>query len=306
MALRNIKDKIASITEGENLGSAKTGSDYLDEYEKIKHEPKVKKENKAPNKKEIKQKVEKPSKPSKLSKLSKPSKLDKVEDTKIDSVRKPNVKKNDDKVVDVEIKTDDLIDGYKDIISMLGIKEFLTLNLDFTSQDLDYVEFTQTQPLGFDFDEVTDFISRIKYNLYKLESALRQRDSDIKRLASEVKRVEEKMIAINQQKELDRMIGGMTEEERLIEENMDLKVQLNEVKRSLVSSERESEANSNLMKRIEALQIENDILKSSQESGGNFSNKGIGKLPPVLEDENIDDVDIFTNMLEDIGGLYDE
>lgn len=302
MALRNIKDRIASITEGENLGSAKAGSDHLDEYEKEEREPRMKREKKIPNKKEIKQKVAKPNKPSKPSKFSK---LEKIEDTKTDNLKKPNIKKSDDKVVDVEIKTDDLIDGYKDIMSMLGIKEVLALNLDFTSQDLDYVEFTQTQPLGFDFDEVTDFISRIKYNLYKFESALRQRDSDIKRLASEVKRVEEKMIATNQQKELDRMIGGMTEEERLIEENMDLKVQLNEIKRSLISSERESETNSSLMKRIEALQIENDILKSSQEVRGNFSNKNT-KLPPVSEDEDINDVDIFTNMLEDIGGLYDE
>lgn len=275
-SIKNIKGKISSLAEGENLGTAK--ADYDPTTEEIQK--------------------------TNMSKKKKAKRARRPIETEPD--KGANIAKDDtNKVITEQVKVDDLVDGYKDIISILGIKEDIDLNLDFSSQDLDYVEFTQTQPLGFDFDEVTDFISRVKYSLYKLESALRQRDSDIKRLASEVKRVEEKMIASNQEKELDRMIGGMTEEERLIEENMDLKVQVNEARRSLAALEKDSEVNADLLRRIEVLQIENDILKSGQEEVPSSLNNSTGTLPPVLNKETIE-TDDFSSMLEDIGGLYNE
>lgn len=313
-SIRNIKNKITNMAEGENLGDAKANPDDYQEgilgYEfdyqpknntKIKRPKSISEEDYEEEEDYVTPKKAKKEKVVKEIQSTRPNKMS----SKVDKINK----NKSDKAISEQMTTEGLIEGYKDILSMLGIKELLDLNTDFTSEDLDYVEFTQTQPLGFDFDEVTDFISRIKYNLYKYEAALRQRNLEIKKLASEVKRVEEKMIAQNQAKELERMIGGMTEEERLIEENMDLKVQINEVKRTLRNLEINSGSNKELMKRIEALEIENDILKQANNNQTKpvITKHTTPKLPSVsLDDDDINDVDLFTDMLDDIGGLYDE
>lgn len=199
-------------------------------------------------------------------------------------------------------KFKDAVHGYEDVLSILGIKKHIELDVDFKSNQLDYVEFTQTQPLGFDFDEVTDFISRAKYTMYKLESALEQRDIDVVRLASEVKRVEQKMIDANQAKELERMIGGMTEEERLIEENMELKVQVNDLTRKIKNDNGNSEILKELNKQIEVLKAENNVLKMNNVSDD------LNKLPSFKSVERLSEKaeeNLFDNMLDDIGGLYD-
>ena len=301
MPLKSLKNKITAIAEGEVLGDAAANPEDLDNnllniefsYESPKN-TKIKKpqSNKALNQKNIKNNssIEKiQNQPRKTRQPKKTQDSDKI--------------KNNNKVkkaISSQIRNEDLLDGYKDILAMLGIPLIIDINTEFSSEDLDYVEFTQTQPIGFDFDEVTDFISRVKYNLYKLESALRQRDLEIRRLASEVKRVEEKMIEANQAKELERMIGGMTQEEILIEKNMDLNVQVNELTRKLANFEKDLSANKDLIKEIEVLRSENDILRM---------NNKISKLPSInesVEDEDIEDIDMFVNMLDDIGGLYDE
>ena len=133
------------------------------------------------------------------------------------------------------------------------IKEHLEVDVDFKSDELDYVEFTQTQPLGFDFDEVTHFISLTKYTMHNLEKALKQRERDIVKVASQVKRVEQKMIEANQAKEMERMIGGMTEEERLIEENMELKVTINELNRKLANGADNENIIKDLKSQVEVL-----------------------------------------------------
>lgn len=275
MPLKKIKDKITNIAEGEILGDAAVNPEDIEDN----------------NFRDFEISYETEDKPQKIKKKKTPKDIKRKEVREKPPITKKESRGNK-KAISSELPNDGLIDGYQDILNLLGIKPSLNLNLEFTSEDLDYVEFTQTQPLGFDFDEVTDFISRVKYNLYKQEAALRQRESDIKRLASEVKKVEERMIAQNQAKELERMVGGMTEEERLIEENMDLKVQVNELTRQLKNGDKD--ITNALKKEIEALKAENDILKMT----------GKSSLPKVDFDDEEDDM--FSDMLEEIGGLYED
>lgn len=302
MALNSIKNKISSVAGGEILGDMKT--------KETTKSPRV-----IPKRQEFpKEKIKKPkkeNKPKKIKKINKPEiKKPQKEKTKgfnffpekeiepekeyIEEIPKVKKENDDNKLKNLGVK--DVVEGYEDVLSILGIQEEIKVDVEFTSDQLDYVEFTQTQPLGFSFDEVTDFISRTKYSMHKLESALKQREKDVVRIASEVKRVEQKMIEQNQQKELDRMIGGMTEEERLIEENMELKVQINELTRKLKDKSNNSDKIAELTKQIEILQSENDILKL------NNTNKNSDKLPAFEEKEE----DLFDNMLDDIGGLYDD
>lgn len=326
MALQSIKDKINNIAGGEVLGQADA-----EESEKKpipNKSTKIKKEKPIKTKKE--KSIKKKSKPIKSSEPESPieakqprgprffGRKSEFEDNEEDY---ENYDNDEDRVEILSSPTTarrsneinvikDSIDGYGDVLSILGIKETIELDVDFRSDQLDYIEFTQTRPLGFDFDEVTDFISRAKYTMHKLETALSQRDRDIVRVASEVKKVEQKMIEKNQEKELERMIGGMTEEERLIEENMDLKVQVNELKSKLISSSNNSKEIDELNRQIDALRVENDILKLNTMNVSNPSSK----LPAMnLFNNNGDDKgqqehsdDPFSEMLDDIGGLYDE
>ena len=321
MALKSIKDKITTIAGGEVLGEGNIDREKTKPNAKAQIILKSKKDTKTKSiskknnklkKNNVDANLKKPIKP-KVSKstinkpkISKPRISDIFnrkeciddeikEEKEFEIVSSPDKSKRSDEINIVK----DYVEGYKDVLSILGIKEHLELDVDFKSNQLDYVEFTQTQPLGFDFDEVTDFISRVKYTMYKLESALSQRERDVVRIASEVKKVEEKMIAANQEKELSRMVGGMTQEELLIEENMELKVQVNELTMKLKNIANDSELTKKLNKQIEILQAENDILKMNS-----VENK-ISKLPSMNE---IDDTesDSFGNMLNDIGGLYDE
>ena len=306
MALKSIIDKISNVAGGESLGDVRA--------EEIKKSPQPAPTKQKPLKEDSGNKIKRiKSKPKKKGTEKtqeknqankKPSFFKRKEEVEKEVVEKkvPKTEKEekDNKVKNLGIK--DVMEGYEDVLAMLGIKEEIQVDVEFTSDQLDYIEFTQTQPLGFDFDEVTDFISRAKYSMHKLESALKQREKDVVRIASEVKRVEQKMIEQNQQKELDRMIGGMTEEERLIEENMELKVQISELTRKLRDNS-DNDKIAELTKQIEVLQAENNMLKlnNTTKSKNTFANK----LPSFEEIEE-DKEDLFDNMLDDIGGLYDD
>lgn len=313
MAFKSLKNKISNVAGGEILGEARA-------EEVNESQPTIRRKEPATSK----------SKTTKISRdnLSSDPKAAKPKKTKNPKKERPargfgmfgrkkEVKEQEEEIVsnalpkrvkqeESENKTNkfkDAVDGYEDVLSILGIKKHIELDVDFKSDQLDYVEFTQTQPLGFDFDEVTDFISRTKYTMHKLESALEQRDIDIVRVASEVKRVEQKMIDANQAKELERMIGGMTEEERLIEENMELKVQVNDLTRKIKNDSGNSEILKELNKEIEILKAENNMLKMS-----NISDD-LNKLPSFESVEKLGkkaEENLFDNMLDDIGGLYDE
>lgn len=285
MALKSIKNKITNLAGGEVLGEAASPQEIKEQ--KAKNTNKLKKERGN----------------TKITRPTRPPKHDEQEDN-----LKPNVELKSNVIKSIEkerpkIVSKDVIEGYEDVLSILGIKENIDLDVDFKSNQLDYVEFTQTKPLGFDFEEVTEFISLVKYTMYKLEAALEQRDKDIVKVASEVKRVEQKMIEQNQEKELERMIGGMTEEERLIEENMELKVEVNELTRKLQDTSNNSEKFKSLNNQIEALRAENDILRMN---GFNKKDESV-KLPSFEEEtKELEERDPFKDMLEDIGGLYDE
>lgn len=253
MKFKNLKNKIANMAGGEVLGNLNT--------------------NESPEQqRKIHERQETDNTPEELP----PEKI---------------VKKTEPNAEDVQTNIES-VEGYKDVLKLLNVKEQLEVDVEFTSEDLDYVEFTQTQPIGFDFDEVTDFISRAKYSMHKLEAALKHREKDIVKIASEVKRIEQKMIDNNHAKELERMIGGMTEEEKLIQENMELKVEINELKTRLKGDMRNSKLIKDLNKQIEILQSENKILKMNK------------SLP--YETEKTNNEDMFDDMLDEIGGLYNE
>lgn len=275
MALKSIKDKIASAAGAEILG---------------KTEEKIKKEN-------VKRKVErKPKKPRQPRKPKQPKEVQ-TKKKQSDVMQKAPIKKiekqEDESRVDDLVMYDENIDeGYKDVLTILGIKEKLDIDVDFKSHQLDYINFGQTTPVGLDYDEVSDFISRTKYTLHKLESALKQREKDIVTVASEVKKIEKRMIEQNEEKELERMIGGKTQEEQLIEEVMELKVENNELRKE----------NKKLRQEIERLKKENKKQVTSTHS----TKKAKGNRLPTPPMKDLDEDDIFGDMLENIGGLYDD
>lgn len=333
MPFKSIKNKINSLASGEVLGETTNRNESNQEERQVpKREPKPQKEK---TKKEPK-----PQNTSKERKVSKDS-FFKRKEIEVEEEIAPAVKSEESRKQNTEdsnkILMKESVEGYEDVLSILNIKENVQLKLDFESKDLDYVEFSQTTPLGFDFDEVTDFISRMKYILNKYELTLKQRNKDVVILASEVKKVEQRMVEQNQAKELEKMVGGMTEEERLIEENMDLKVELNNLKMQINNKNDNSKVLEKLQKEIEALRAENQILTLKQVQGKDSDSfilptpesptpqskntlpsfdidKGLG-LPGFEEDnESLDKFmnsekpkkDSFESMMDDIGGNYND
>lgn len=297
MALKSIRDKIANITGSEVLGEANAAD--IDST----LESKSSKSTRTVNPRIKSRTSEKPkSKPSKSSKVSGANSANR---NKTDVNYNKDVKSPAAQTVNQNVKPErkanqvnivsNAIEGYDDVLSILGIKEEVEVEVDFTSEDMDYIEFSQTTPLGFDFDEVTDFISRTKYTLHKLESTLSQRNRDIVTVASEVKKVEQKMMERNQERELDKMLGGMTEEERLIADNMDLKVEINNLEREKASLLRELEE-----ARKDSLLV--DELKEELAKLKKDTSIGHSTLPTM--DESVSDP--FDDMIKDIGGFYDE
>lgn len=298
MALKSLRQKISTIAGGEVLGK----TDVIEEPKEKAVKPR-KIEPKKKVKKEVKNKKETKEKSGVFSFVKEPS--EPVEETS------ELTQKNESENVEF---VENSIDGYEDVLAILGIKEHIELDVDFKSDQLDYVEFTQTQPIGFDFDEVTDFISRVKYTIHKLETALEQRNRDIVKVASEVKKVEQKMIEINHKNEMERMTGSQIEKEELVEENMLLKAEIHELSRKLNSKDNNSQVVKDLKKQIEVLTSENDLLRLGMSEGGkantkhnkdsNLKQNQLSKLP--LIDDVEDNKDPFSDMLQDIGGLYDD
>lgn len=309
MPINRIKSRITNLASGEILGEA-TEEEKKAEREKAKAKAKTK--QKVEPKPERKPKPEKDPKPKRDPK---PKKEKKVREPKEAKPPKERLLKKPDKSIVEEVELVDeeteervgikgAAEGYEDVLSILNIKEELKLDVDFQSQDLDYIEFSQTTPLGFCFEEVTDFISRVKYAFNKYESALQQRGVDVVILASEVKKVEQKMVEQNQTKELERMVGGMTSEERMIEENMDLKVEINNLKAKIISGVGGSNSTASLEKEILALRAENemlirkDIQSSTQEPseydwklpnvGGEEKKKNTNSLPAFKASKEVE------------------
>lgn len=287
MPLKELKNKITNIVSSEILGEADVSPEA---------------NNSNPGKPS---KPSKSSKPSKLSKAGKPSKPDKPTNKRrnqwINKEEQKTIKQHSDKdgnkskKENVVVRADDIViheegvmrDGYQDVLSILGIKEHLEIDVDFTSHDLDYINFGQTTPLGLDADEVADFISRAKYTFHKLETAIKQRERDVVKIASEVKKIENKMMEQNHAKELDRMTNG-SHEEKLIQEIMEMRVDINE-----------------LSKKNEKLTMENKKLKQKLNSNVVDTQK-IDQNKATLPVPPIEDEDPFSEMLDNIGGLYDE
>lgn len=263
MALNKLKDKLANLAGNETLGSAE-----IKQPTKEKRAPKQTKPKELPKRAKLKPKpkVEKAVKPSaERSKVpQKPKRAATAESAREqDKLNIVSSNTTERKSSDINI-IEGAIPGYKDVLDILGIKEEIKLDVDFKSDELDYIEFTQTTPFGFDFDEVTDFISRTKYTLHKMESALAKRDREIVIIASEVKKVEQRMIEANQEEQMARMMGDMTPEEVLIEENMELKVELNNLKRELKGVSSDSGSIEELNKELEILRAENHALRLNQ------------------------------------------
>lgn len=254
MPIKSFKQKLTNLASGEVLGATD------EELERQKNEENERKktgrQKPAPPKKEKSPKNffkrKEIEEPAEQEVLSEPKKM------------KQKTKENEKRALVKEA-----VEGYQDVMLFLGIKEDLKINPEFLAKDLDYIEFSQTTPLGFDFDEVTDFISRVKYTMSKLESAVKQRDKDIVILASEVKKVEEKMTARAEAAELERMMGAATKEERLVEENMELQIKVNQLEQRIVDVGSPEEV-SQLRKTVEILTAENEMLRQAASKPHNF------------------------------------
>lgn len=296
--LKNIKNKMSQLAGNEVLGET---SKEDETYDKVV-EDKSKSKRKRPSRKK-KSKIRNPM----IDKEQKDEALNNRAPTVPISRREIDIDMNDsqNKEVIKEEKSESLeegktnkdfyrtskaVEGYEDVLSILAIKETIETDGDFSSSDMDYIEFSETRPIGLNHEEVTDFISRMKYTLHKLETALKQRDRDIVRVASEVKKVEQKMIEKNQEEELERMVGGMTEEERLIEENMEMKVEISGLVNELKRMSDTNESSSALNRKIEALQAENEMLRMGSINGDFIPSKSAASknknLPYIKEKPN--------------------
>ena len=134
----------------------------------------------------------------------KPKKTKKAARPKSPSAPSPNSKSHD----------------YGDVLAILGINPTSNVDVIYQAKDLDYIQFTQTTPLGFDFDEVADFIAKTKSVVSTYERELEKRDNDVQKLAQEVRKIEQRMIEQRQEEQLNMMMGEVSEEERLLQENV--------------------------------------------------------------------------------------
>lgn len=337
MPIKSFKDKITNLASGEILGETTEEKKEEERISRKQNKPKKQKVEKEIKRREPKKSKERKPKERKVSRESffkRKEIINEANEEEVVEIKEP-VKKE----TEVQNVVKEAVDGYEDVLSILNIKEEIDIDADFESKDLDYIEFSQTTPLGFDFDEVTDFISRVKYTLNKYESALKQRNKELIILASEVKKVEKKMMEQAQAKELEKMIGGMTEEERLIEENMNLKIKLNELESKILEGN-DSDLIAKLKSENDALRAENQMLMKNQINSevklpdselsnnidGEQSSLPAFNVPENIEMPNFDEdeeddfldnlmneseakkqpEDSFDSMVQSIGGEYNE
>lgn len=314
MPIKSLKQKLSDIASGEILGETleerrrkaeekrekdaaqKEIAEAKPRREKKVREPKPPKEKKVKEPKAPKEKkVKTPRQPKPIErKVSKESIFKRKEpiieelEEVVEVVETQPIGESEENevVVSPEIEA-----GYKDVLSILNIKENLKVEVDFQSSDLDYIEFTPTTPVGFDFDEVTDFISRVKYALNRYEAAIKQRNKDLILVASEVKRVERKMVEENEDRELSKIINdNMTEEEALIQENFELKIEIQDLQGKLLNGKNESLEIRKLKEEIEALRAENELLMNTMiDDSKTTSSLPISKNKDSLPSFDLDD-----------------
>lgn len=280
MAIKGFKKKLKNIASGETLGDVKvveTKETQVKEKPARNRPAKGKVSKKPPKMSELEQRPKVAQKPAK--------------ETSKDTAAEP-------------------FPGYKTILEMAEVRLEQNLDLEFNSSDIDYVQFSQTVPEGFDYDEVSDFLSRVKYNTHKLEIALKQRNDDLVKLAREVKAAQDEIALVKQ----DMYQGDATELEKQIEENVELQIEINTLQAKLANAAEGTSETKRLLSEIEALKSENEYLRYelSSNSQPNVELPSIEKDEafelPNLGDNELpaldDDMDkLFDNMLDDIGGL---
>lgn len=314
MAINKLKNKIKDMASGEFLGETEAPEKDSLQESPLKREPEKKETPKNMKSKvaSIFKKDSKPNKPTEEKLLRRAKRAEEYNENKL----KASSQKSEDS--DSPKKSRELnvvegsVEGYKNVLEVLGIKEDLGLEVLFTSDDLDYIQFNRSAPVGFDMQEVTDFISRVKYVLNVYEKGLKQRNKDIVYLASENKKIEKKMMERYQEEELARVLGEKTEQEELIEENVDLKIMVSNLKNELKEVRSGQSGSNRVQDELDALRAENEYLRTEEtreqkEKGKKAEpkEKGFQGLPPLDEVDN-NKKDSFDEMLDGLGGLYNE
>ena len=197
---------------------------------------------------------------------------------------------------------------YGDVLAVLGINSTSNVDVIYQAKDLDYIQFTQTTPLGFDFDEVADFIAKTKSVVSTYERELEKRDNDVQKLAQEVRKIEQRMIEQRQEEQLNMMMGEVSEEERLLQENVELKMEIEELQRKLRLLSNSNTNTQKLEREVQALRAENEVLRQAQAEFTTIEDKVIEeklpKFPPVGQANSmpplVDDTqDILDELLMD-------
>lgn len=247
----------------------------------------------------------------------------KQEETPVDEVVQPTEDDSFEMYKESTSEIDDIVDiaggsfeeGYEDVLAVLNISPEAEVNAPFTADDLSYIEFSQTTPVGFDFDEVADFVERMQYILVVYENAMKSRDEDVLRLASEIKKVEKKLVSQNQDKQLEMMMGGMSDEDRLRDENFELKLEVNDLRSKVKSLSSNNVEITRLKKRIKELENENEFLKLGKSSEGSAkktsdSSDGLPTLDDILgpspksKAKGSNDGDLLDDMLDSMKGEF--
>ena len=120
------------------------------------------------------------------------------------------------------------------VLDFLGISQEVDLRGLITPQEINDMEFHLIAPTGIDPDEVNDFCERLQRELFNYIDIIKQREIDFKKVLERLDDTEKKLIEKQQESELANfIIDSKSNEEKLKEELLELRLENNELKSKL-------------------------------------------------------------------------